>query len=128
MACCTAAVATAAGHIACNSLGGPGKTTTVGLPGTTTPGAVPTGAITVAPSGTIACLRLAAWTASTSMSGKRAIHFRTMAAIVDSISVSRISSRPLNSATTATVMSSAVGPRPPVVTIRSTPSSRRNLS
>jgi len=36
-----ASVSTATGHIGCNSRGGPGNTTIVGLPGTTTPGAVP---------------------------------------------------------------------------------------
>ena len=66
MASWTADVCTAPGHIGCSSRGGPGSTTTVGLPGTTTPGAVPTGSITSAPAGTMACLRLAARTASKS--------------------------------------------------------------
>ncbi len=39
-------VRSANGHIGCSSRGGPGNTTTVGLPGTTTPGAVPTGSMT----------------------------------------------------------------------------------
>ena len=69
-------MATAVAHIGCSSRGGPGSTTIVGPSrpsggGTTSPGAVPTGSSTVAPSGTIACLRFPARTASMSMSGKR---------------------------------------------------------
>ena len=108
MACWTGR-ATAVRHIGWSSRGGPGSTTTVGAPGTTTPGAVPTGSITCAPSGTIACLRLAARTASKSRSGKRAISGR-ISAIFSSSSASSTSSRPLNRATTSTVISSAVGP------------------
>ena len=44
-----------------------------------------------------------------------------MSAILFSSSSSRTNSRPQNRATTSTVMSSAVGPNPPLVTIRSTP-------
>ncbi|EUA27482.1 hypothetical protein I548_5591 [Mycobacterium intracellulare] len=107
---------------------GPGSTITAGLPGTTTPGAVPTGSSTCAPAGTMACLRLAArsdskvpgskadWNA-----GLRPISFLRMFAIFSSTSASNTSSRPQKRATTSTVMSSAVGPRPPLVTIRSTP-------
>ncbi len=51
-----------------------------------------------------------------------------MSAIFASSSLSSTSSRPQNWATVATVMSSAVGPRPPLVTMRSTPSSARNRS
>ena len=125
MACCTASVAIAASHIACNSLGGPGSTTTVGVPGMTAPGAVPTGCRTVAPTGTMACLRLASRSASISVSGNRAIHLLTISPIVDSNASSRTSSRPQKRATVSTVISSAVGPRPPVVTTRSTPSACR---
>ena len=60
IASCTRGSATAVLHIGCSSRGGPGSTTTVGVPGMTTPGAVPTGSMTCAPAGTIACLRLAA--------------------------------------------------------------------
>ena len=98
---------------------------TVGLPGTTTPGAVPTGSSTCDPAGIIACLRLAARTASKSTPSKRAIIFLRMFAILFSVSSSNTSSRPQNRATTSTVMSSAVGPRPPLVTIRSMPWSAR---
>jgi hypothetical protein len=45
IACCTASVPTAVRHIGWSSRGGPGSTTTVGVPGTTTPGAVPTGSM-----------------------------------------------------------------------------------
>ncbi len=54
-------MAIAAGHIGWSSRGGPGRTTKTRSPaGTTKPGAVPTGSSAIAPSGTIACLRLAA--------------------------------------------------------------------
>ena len=115
-------------HIGCSSRGGPGRTTTVGLPGTTTPGAVPTGSMTCAPAGTMACLRLAARTESKSTSVNRARSRLRIAAIFSSSCSSSTSSRPQNCATTSTVMSSAVGPRPPLVTIRSTPSSARKRS
>src|ERR1700761_5226975 len=128
MASWTAGVCTAVFHIGCSSRGGPGSTTTVGLPGTMTPGAVPTGSITTAPTGTMACLRLAARTASKSPAPRRAINFFKIAAILASISLSSTSSRSQNRATVATVMSSAVGPRPPLVTIRSTPSPARKRS
>ena len=101
---------------------------TVGVPGTTTPGAVPTGSITSAPAGTMACLRLAARTASKSWPPILAINFFKIAAILFSNSASSTSSRRQNRATVATVMSSAVGPRPPLVTIRSTPSPARKRS
>ena len=42
----TASHAAAVRHIGWSSRGGPGNTTTVGFPGTTSPGAVPTGSIT----------------------------------------------------------------------------------
>ena len=48
--------------------------------------------------------------------------------MVVSSSTSNASSRPQNRATVATVMSSAVGPSPPLVTIRSTPSSAMKRS
>ena len=128
MASWTAGICTAVFHIGCSSRGGPGSTTTVGLPGTTTPGAVPTGSITTAPTGTMACLRLAARTASKSPVPMRAISFFKISAILFSSSASSTSSRPQNRATVATVMSSAVGPSPPLVTIRSTPSSAMKRS
>ena len=71
MASRTGSLSTATRHIGCSSRGGPGSTTTTGLPGTITPGAVPTGSITVAPSGISACLRLAARIASGSQCRKR---------------------------------------------------------
>ena len=43
IASCSAGVSTAVCHIGWSSRGGPGRTTTVGLPATTMPGAVPTG-------------------------------------------------------------------------------------
>src|SRR6185436_5932562 len=121
-------LATAVRHIGWSSRGGPGSTTTVGDPGTTTPGAVPTGSITYAPSGISACLRLAALTASKSQWLKRAISGFRIAAILSSSSSSSTSSRSVKRATISTVMSSAVGPRPPLVTIRSTSCSARNRS
>ena len=51
-----------------------------------------------------------------------------MPAIFSSIPWSRTSSRPANRATTSAVRSSAVGPSPPLVTIRSTPWEARNSS
>src|SRR6201996_5832570 len=122
MASWTAGVCTAVFHIGCSSRGGPGRTTTVGAPGTTTPGAVPTGSITTAPTGTMACLRFAARTASKSPVPMRDISFFKISAILFSSTSSSSSSRPQNWATMATVMSSAVGPRPPLVITRSTPS------
>ena len=76
IAAANVSAAVAAGHISCSSRGGPGSTTTVGPPfadagGTTRPGAVPTGSRIVAPSGTTACLRLDARTASGSRPGQR---------------------------------------------------------
>jgi hypothetical protein len=127
----TPAVRTAFSHMGCSSRGGPGSTTTVGVPGTTTPGAVPTGPRTSAPAGTIACLRLAAMTASKStapVARLRPIRFFRMSAMVSSSAGSRTNSLPQNRATVATVMSSAVGPSPPLVTMRSTPSAARNRS
>ena len=58
----------------------------------------------------MACLRLAARTASKSTSVNRARSRLRIAAIFSSSSSSSTSSRPQNSATTSTVMSSAVGP------------------
>ncbi len=128
MASCSPWVCTAVCHIGCNSRGGPGSTTTVGLPVTTTPGAVPTGSRICAPAGTMACFRFAARTASKSASVKRARSRLRMAAIFSSRTSSSTSSRPQNCATTSTVISSAVGPSPPLVTMRSTPSPARNWS
>ena len=54
-----ASVSSAVSHIGCSSRGGPGQHEHGRrVPGTTSPGAVPTGSSTVAPSGTSACLRL----------------------------------------------------------------------
>ena len=90
--------------------------------GTTSPGAVPAGSITCAPSGTIACLRFdaadrleveVAASASSAAAGSSAIRASSAS--------SSNSGRPAKPATTSIVRSSAVGPRPPLVTIRSTP-------
>ena len=78
---------TAVRHIGWSSRGGPGSTTTVGLPGTTTPGAVPTGSMMNEPSGTSACLRFAARTASKSQWLKRAISGFRIPAIFSSSSL-----------------------------------------
>src|SRR5690625_182641 len=131
MASCTAAVCIALCHIGCSSRGGPGNTTTVGVPGTTTPGAVPTGSRMCEPAGIIACLRLAARTVAKSGAPaplKRAIIGLRMSAMWASRAGSSTTSRPQNRATVSTVRSSAVGPRPPLVMIRSTPSAARNRS
>ncbi len=122
MAAWTSGVCTAVFHIGWSSRGGPGSTSTAGLPGTITPGAVPTGSNTTAPTGTMACFRFAARTASKSPVPMRAISFFKISAILFSSSSSRANSRLQNCATMATVMSSAVGPSPPLVTIKSTPS------
>ena len=122
----TGSVAIAASHIACSSRGGPGMTITTGpdSAGTTRPGAVPAGSIVVEPFGITACLRLAARTASRSKPARRAKAAR-IRAIFSSISSSSTISRPAKRPTTSAVRSSAVGPRPPLVTIRSIPSSER---
>ena len=129
----TPSVASATGHIGCSSRGGPGRTiTTRSGPspnGTTSPGAVPTGSSASAPSGTIACLRLAAITASSSNLKLRFLaKRRRIVAIFASISWSSFSGRPAKRPTISPVRSSAVGPRPPLVTIRSIPSASRNFS
>ena len=132
MACRKASVSVACGHMACSSRGGPGSTTTVGPEpfsgGTTRPGAVPAGSITSAPSGTSACLRFAVRTASGSSSVKRFISGFRISAILPSRSSSRPSGRPVKPATTSIVMSSAVGPSPPLVITRSTPCSAMKRS
>src|ERR1700739_4028936 len=88
-------------HMGCSSRGGPGSTMTVGWPGTTTPGAVPTGSSTCAPAGIMACLRLAARTDSKVPGSKadwnaglRAINFLRMLAILASTPSSRPRPRP----------------------------------
>src|SRR5215212_932471 len=124
----TNGVSSAGSHISWSSRGGPGSTMTVGPEvGTTSPGAVPTGSIVVAPSGIIACFRFAARTASGSKRRRRAKPAR-MSAIFRSIDSSRTRGRPANRATTSAVRSSAVGPRPPLVTTRSTPVEARKRS
>jgi hypothetical protein len=118
------AVAIAFGHISWSSRGGPGSTiTTWPSAGTTSPGAVPAGSIGVAPSGTIACLRLPSRTASGSKRSRRAKR-EMISPILSSILSSRTSLRPAKRPTISAVRSSAVGPSPPLVTTRSTPSSR----
>ncbi len=121
-----ASVATAVPHIGCSSRGGPGSTTTVGRSrsaggGTTSPGAVPTGSSTVAPSGTVACLRLPSRTASMSTFGKRLASGRRISAMRSSTAGSSVISRPWKRPTTSAVRSSAVGPSPPLVITRSSP-------
>jgi hypothetical protein len=122
-----ASVCTAVPHIGCSSRGGPGRTTMVGPPGasegggTTSPGAVPTGSSTVAPSGTSACFLLDRRIASWSRSGQRLMSRSRIAQMRPSKATSKASGRRWNSPTTAAVRSSSVGPRPPLVTIRSTP-------
>ncbi|CFR72811.1 Uncharacterised protein [Mycobacterium tuberculosis] len=84
-------------HIGCSSRGGPGSTIIAGRPGTTRPGAVPTGSITCDPAGIMACLRLAARMESKlagSIAGFRPISFLRMLAILFSSSSSSTSSRP----------------------------------
>src|ERR1700758_4001363 len=66
--------------------------------------------------------------ASRSTLAKRAMKRMMMSVILSSSSESSTSSRPQNRATVAIVMSSAVGPRPPLVTMRSTPSSAMKRS
>ena len=103
-------------HIGCSSRGGPGSTTTVGpvarrAGGTTSPGAVPTGSRIVAPSGTTACLRLAARSASSSRCGQRcASRSQDLADALLQRARRAPSRAPANSATTSAVRSSAVGP------------------
>ncbi len=116
-----ASVSTARGHIACSSRGGPGSTTIVGLPGTTSPARCPPGRSRGRPRARApAC----GWrraprrspsggSASSAAAGCRRCR--------SSRSSSSNSGRPVNAATISTVRSSAVGPRPPLVITRSTP-------
>ena len=124
--------ATAAPHIGCSSRGGPGSTTMVGPPsspgGTTRPGAVPTGSSTVAPAGIVACLRLPARMASRSRFGQRLISGARIWAMRSCSASSSTISRPWKRPTTSAVRSSAVGPRPPLVSTRSMPESDMNRS
>jgi hypothetical protein len=126
--------ATAAGHIPCSSEGGPGRTTTGGpdrpsATGTTSPGAVPTGSSTVAPAGTRACLATpAAVAAGSARHPRRAISAATIPPMRSSRAGSTADGRPWASPTTCAVRSSAVGPRPPVVTTRSAPPPARKAS
>ena len=117
----TGSVASASGHIACSSRGGPGSTITAARRRRHhQAGRGARRGRSLAPTGTIACLRLAARSAS----GSNCIRFAKparIAAIRASISSSRSSSTPANRATISAVRSSAVGPRPPLVTIRSSP-------
>ena len=119
------------GHIAWSSRGGPGRTITVGPLGRARPGpgAVPAGSIAVAPSGTIACFRLASRRASASKCIRRA-KLGEDRARSSPPSPRRGPARGRRSwPTTSAVRSSAVGPSPPLVTIRSTPCARaRNRS
>ncbi len=129
----SAGVSSAAAHIGWSSRGGPGSTSTAGRSapsggGTTRPGAVPTGSRTVAPRGTSACLRLPARIAASSRLRQRPRRRSRIARIRPSSASSSTSGRPANSATTSAVRSSAVGPRPPLVTIRSTPWPARKSS
>jgi hypothetical protein len=123
----TGSAATAAGHMPWSSAGGPGSTRTVGpvrpsAGGTTRPGAVPTGARTVAPAGTCACLRTpAAVDSGSARQPRRAISRSTISPIRRSRAGSGEEGRPWNEATTSAVRSSAVGPSPPEVMIRATP-------
>ena len=116
-----ASVASAAGHIACSSRGGPGRTITVGPPSTGTtrpgrgPGRVDRARAARAPSPAFGSPRAAPRGRSASAGRTR----RGSAAIFSSIPSSRTSSRPAKRATTSAVRSSAVGPSPPLVTIRS---------
>ena len=91
--------------------------------GTTSPGAVPTGSSTVAPAGTTACLRLERLRASRSRFGQRASIGSRMPQIRSSSAGSSSISRPENRATISAVRSSAVGPRPPLVTTSAIPCS-----
>ena len=82
-------------HIAASSEGGPGSTTMRWPPcSTTTPGAVPTGGSTAAPSGTVACLRLpsrhSAWS-----SPRAAANAPVIASICASVGSSSTSRRPV---------------------------------
>ena len=70
---------------------------------------MPTGSSAIAPSGTIACLRFAIRSASSSMFHRRAKR-AMICPIRRSRSSSRRSGRPAKSATTSAVRSSAVGP------------------
>ncbi len=126
----TAGVRTASAHIGCSSPGGPGSTTTGGRPSpdTTSPGAVPTGSSTTAPSGTRACLRAPARIPSSDASRHRRRIRATICQIRSSSAGSTDIGRPANPATTSAVRSSAVGPSPPDVMIRSIRSEARNSS
>src|SRR3954452_16943119 len=132
MASSNSGASTAAVHISCSSRGGPGRTTTAGprpdAGATTAPGAVPTGFRIVAPSGTVACLRVPVRTASGSIPRQRLSIGRRMYSMRASRAGSWTIARPQNSATIRIVRSSAVGPRPPEVITRSMPSAAMKRS
>ena len=118
-AACTGGVPTATSHIGCSSRGGPGSTTTAGL------GIAggrhdearrrPDGLQEIAPYGITACLRLESSTAAgveVRPARERARDLRDPR--LDGSSST--SARPWKRPRTSAVRSSAVGPRPPLVT------------
>ena len=98
--------------------GRPGRPSTAARRG---PGAVPTGSSTVAPRGTSACLRLPGPQRVVAR-GRASAPRSALGSGPDPLLqrlVERPSGTPANAATTSAVRSSAVGPSPPVVMIRS---------
>ena len=89
---------------------------------------MPTGSSTVAPSGITACLRLLCLIASISRFGHRFASGLRISAIRSSNASSSTIARPCAFPTTSAVRSSAVGPNPPLVRIKSSPSPAMNRS
>ena len=98
--------------------------------GTTRPGAVPVGSRTSRPAGDQRLLpgAPAAIASGSTVQPRRALNRATIAATRVSRAGSRLDGRPCQSPTTTAVRSSAVGPRPPEVTTRSTRDRARKSS
>ena len=91
----------------------------------TMPGAVPARPSEIAPSGSVACLRTPVVNSVYERPSRSAIA-REMAPISRSSASSRMSERPATRATSSTVRSSCVGPRPPETRQRSASKPSRN--
>ncbi|SHV75627.1 Uncharacterised protein [Mycobacteroides abscessus subsp. abscessus] len=82
---------------------------------------MPTGSNICPRAGTSACLAMPTRSASQSTFSQRLAIGRSRSMMAASSTPSKISVVPANSATVGSVISSAVGPKPPDVTIKSTP-------
>ena len=122
---CTGGVSSALGQSRWSSRGGPGRmTTTQRSRSRTSPGAVPARPREIEPSGRVACFRTPALKSSYGRRRRSAI-IRETAPICSSSSGSSTSGRPATRATSSTVRSSCVGPRPPDTRQRSASNASR---